>query len=448
MPDKTCYCLFVLGTRPEAIKMVPIIQEMASSSIKPLVVDTGQHPDMVPSFLELGGVTPDFTLASGQPGSSLVRTANRIMAGLEAVLDELRGGPERRASPRLFSGVGRNAGRYPAMFLVQGDTISAQIGAQVAALNRVPVAHVEAGLRTGSRWNPFPEEINRVVIGDYANLHLPPTWRSAQALIREGHDIGQMLVTGNTSIDSILWAAELDTPWPDPALGRIDTHDGAVVAVTAHRRENWATGIGRIADGIELLCQRMPTVLVVVPMHPNPSVRETLVSRLGDVDNVLLTDALEYPAFAKLLKRADLAISDSGGVQEEAPSLGTPVLVTREASERMEGVHAGVLKIVGTEPEQIASTAMELLTDRAALAAMTTRANPFGDGRASRRIVAALEFLVFGGTPPDSFGTPFDRLRILQESGYNETEVKSAIDFTSRSNSAASQPAADPTISR
>ena len=436
MPDNQCYCLFVLGTRPEAIKMVPIIQAMENSMIRPLVVDTGQHPDMVPAFLQLAGVTPDFQLASGQPGSSLVRTANRIMEGIESVLDDLRGGPERRAAPRLFSGVGRKAGRYPAMMLVQGDTISAQVGAQVAALNRLPVAHVEAGLRTGSRWNPFPEEINRVVIGDYANLHLPPTWRSAQSLVREGHDIGQMLVTGNTSIDSILWAAELNTPWPDPQLERLATHEGPVVAVTAHRRENWASGIGRIAEGIELLCQRLPNVLVVIPMHPNPNVREVFLSRLGNLGNVILTDALDYPAFARLLKRADLAISDSGGVQEEAPSLGTPVLVTREASERMEGVHAGVLKLVGTDPELIASTAADLLSDWQALAAMTTQANPFGDGLAKERIVAAMEYLVFGGTPPDSFGSPFERLRILQESGYNEEEVKSAIEFTARTTSA------------
>ncbi|MCB0915688.1 MAG: UDP-N-acetylglucosamine 2-epimerase (non-hydrolyzing) [Actinobacteria bacterium] len=425
--EEECYCLFVLGTRPEAIKLVPLVQAMERSRIVPLIVDTGQHPDMVPKILDLAGVAPDFQLNVASPGASIIRTSEKLMAGLEDVLDTLRGGPERRAAPRLFSGVGSKAGRYPAMVVVQGDTVSAQIGAQVAAMNRLLVVHVEAGLRTGDRWNPFPEEINRLVIGQLASLHLPPTWMSAQALVREGFDVRQMLVTGNTGVDAILWAAGLDLPWPDPRLDRLDTHEGQVVAATMHRRENWGGGITRIAEGLATIAAARPDVLVVLPMHPNPKVRESIEPVLGGLDNVILVEPLEYPAFAKLLKRADLAISDSGGVQEEAPSLGTPVLVTRESSERMEGVTEGVLELVGTDPMRISSVALRLLDDPSELAAMTSRANPFGDGHASERIVSALEYLVFGGTPPVAFGSPFDRLRVLTEAGYSSAEVRAVL---------------------
>ncbi len=326
MAEKECHCLFVLGTRPEAIKMVPLVQAMEASRIRPIIVDTGQHPDMVPKVLELAGVAPDFRLNVASPGASIVRISQKLMSGLENVLDTLRGGPERRSAPRLFSGVGTNAGRYPAMVVVQGDTVSALMGAQVAAMNRLPVVHVEAGLRTGDRWNPFPEELNRLVIGDFASLHLPPTWMSAQALVREGYDVRQMVVTGNTGVDAILWAASLNVEWPDAQLNRLDTHTGPVIAATMHRRENWGGGITRIVEGLATIATARPDALIVLPMHPNPLVRDGIEPVLRNYDNVLLVDPLDYPAFAKLLKRADLAISDSGGVQEEAPSLDTPVL--------------------------------------------------------------------------------------------------------------------------
>lgn len=427
MAEKDCYCLFVLGTRPEAIKLVPLVQTMERSRIVPLIVDTGQHPDMVPDILELAGVTADFQLRVASPGATIVRTSQKLMGGLEDVLDTLRGGPERRTAPRLFSGVGKDAGPYPAMVVVQGDTMSAHIGAQVAAMNRLPVVHVEAGLRTGDRWNPFPEELNRLVIGQLTSLHLPPTWMSAQALVREGFDVRQMLVTGNTGVDAILWAAGLNVPWPDPRLERLDSHEGPVIAATMHRRENWGGGITRIAEALAAIAMSRPDTLIVLPMHPNPVVRESIEPILGDLDNVILVEPLDYPAFAKLLKRADLAISDSGGVQEEAPSLNTPVLVTRESSERMEGVNAGVLLLVGTDPVRISSAALELLDDSAAMSAMTSHANPFGDGRASERIVAALEFLVFGGTMPEPFGSSFDRLKVLTEAGYSSAEVRAVL---------------------
>ena len=422
--------MFVLGTRPEAIKLIPVIQAMRPTQITPIVVDTGQHREMVNSILAMADITPDYTLSIAEPGQSLARMTQRIVGELEDVLDDLRGGPERRTKPRLFSGIGAQAGSYPAMVVVQGDTTSAAIGALVAAENRLPVAHVEAGLRTGERWSPFPEEINRSMIGRLASLHLPPTWDAFETLVREGIDTRQLFVSGNTAVDAVMWAAALDAPWPDPRMSVLDDHPGPVLVATTHRRENWGPGIAGIATGLARIAQARPDSIIVLPMHPNPAVRHDLERALTNAANVLLVEPLDYPVFARLLRRADLAISDSGGVQEEAPSLGTPVLVAREVSERMEGVQAGVLRLVGTNADDIAEAAIELLASATDRARMLEAENPFGDGRAGQRIAQLIEHVVFDTPKPEQFGSSFDRYRVLEESGYNSREVAAATEGT------------------
>ncbi|MFZ1854508.1 MAG: UDP-N-acetylglucosamine 2-epimerase (non-hydrolyzing) [Candidatus Nanopelagicales bacterium] len=420
--------LFVFGTRPEAIKLIPVIQAMRGTRIRPLVVDTGQHPDMVPQLLAQAGVEIDFQLSIADPGATVADLTGRVLAAVDGVLTELRGGhPERRLKPRLYLREPNTKAHYPAFIVVQGDTSSAFAGALAAATNKLPVVHVEAGLRTGDLHTPFPEEMNRRLISAITALHLPPTTTSQQALVDEGIDVATTYVTGNTSIDAILWAAEQPVEWPDPRLHRVDAHQGPVIVATTHRRENWGDGIDGIADGLARIAETRPDALIVVPMHPNPKVRADLIPRLGELPNVILTEPLEYVPFAHLLKRADVAVSDSGGVQEEAPSLGTPVVVTRESSERMEGVHAGVLTLTGTDPDLIHDAVLKDLNSPVSKRERAAETNPFGDGKAGARIVAVLEALVFGSEPLPGFGVSFDRGTVLLAAGYDPDDVELAL---------------------
>ena len=406
----------VVGTRPEAIKLVPIILALrASSWYRPIVVSTGQHNRMVEYIFELAGIKPDATLWAGARRSSLNERVSSVMRRFEDFCVD-RFELEADAVPTVEDTL---AGRRPAAVLVHGDTSSAMAAALAAFHLRVPVMHVEAGLRTGGvNLTPFPEELNRQVISTVAGLHFAPTGVNLQNLVRENVPVSQIFVTGNTGIDALQWASKIEVDFANPELQAIHDSDAKVVVVTAHRRENWGDGLRGIAEGVARLAEAYPAVRIVLPVHPNPRVKEVLVDRLQGLDNVLLTEPLGYATFSRLLGRADFVITDSGGIQEEAPSLGKPVLVTRETTERTEGLEAGTLHLVGTDPDVIFAEGSRLLEDQLAYQAMARAKNPYGDGRAAQRIVAALEHVLCGGEAPTPFGPGYCRSAVAEISGF------------------------------
>ncbi|MGZ6574800.1 MAG: non-hydrolyzing UDP-N-acetylglucosamine 2-epimerase [Solirubrobacteraceae bacterium] len=405
----------VVGTRPEAIKLVPIILAMrASESLQPIVVSTGQHHRMVREIFELAGIATDVTLWAGGR-RELNERVSSVMRRFEDFVVEWFGIlPENVEIEDVVSG------RFPAAVLVHGDTSSAMAAALAAFHLRIPVMHVEAGLRTGGlNLTPFPEELNRQLISCMACAHLAPTARNMEQLVRENVSVDQIFVTGNTGIDALRWASGLPVCFEDPALQAICDGEQRVVVVTAHRRESWANGLDRIAEGVGQLAREHGDVRFVIPLHPNPLVREKLGAPLRHLPNVLLTEPLSYAPFAKLLGRCDLVITDSGGIQEEAPALGKPVLVTREQTERSEGIDAGTLLLVGTDPDRIFTEGHRLLTDPSAYARMSQAPNPYGDGHAAERIVAAFEYVLRAEEPPTQFGSGFSRTAVIRAAGFD-----------------------------
>lgn len=406
----------VVGTRPEAIKLVPIILRLRESEhYEPLVVSTGQHHRMVAYIFELAGITPDVVLWAGSRRSHLnERVASVIRRFDDFCSERFDLQPDDVPEPEDVLN-----GRFPAAVLVHGDTTSAMAAALSAFHLRIPVMHVEAGLRTGgSNRTPFPEELNRQLVSSIAGLHFAPTPRNLENLVRENVPVGQIFVTGNTGIDALQWASTIEVRFANPELQELHDGDRRIVVVTAHRRESWGAGLTGIAEGILRLAEAQPDVSIVLPLHPNPRVRDLLISKLAGVDNVLLTEPLGYATFARLLARSHLVITDSGGIQEEAPSLGKPVLVARETTERGEGVEAGTLRLVGTDPELIFLEGMRLLTDPLAYTDMAEAPNPYGDGRAAERIVLALEHVLLGGDPPHPFGPGYNRADVARASGF------------------------------
>jgi UDP-N-acetylglucosamine 2-epimerase (non-hydrolysing) len=405
----------VVGTRPEAIKLVPIILALRDSeSFHPIVVSTGQHHKMVEEIFELAEIKTDVELWVGDARAQLNERVASVMRRFEDFCREWFGaeGKAIATSEEVLSG------HFPLAVLVHGDTSSAMAAALAAFHLRIPVMHVEAGLRTGSTLSPFPEELNRELIDTIACFHFAPTSSNQQNLVREDIPVNQTFITGNTGIDALHWASSLEVPFTDPDVQAIYEGDERLVVVTAHRRENWATGLAGIADGVARLARSHTDVRFVVPQHPNPKVREKLGGPLGGLDNVLLTEPLGYAGFARLMARSYIVITDSGGIQEEAPSLGKPVLVTRETTERTEGVAAGTLLMVGTDPERIAADGERLLTDPDTYERMAKAPNPYGDGVAAQRILAALEHLHRGGEPPHPFGAGYSRRAVLAAAGY------------------------------
>ena len=406
----------VVGTRPEAIKLVPIILALRRSrSYRPVVVSTGQHHQMVAEVFALAGIGTDAQLWVGGAHAQLNERVASVMQRFDDFCRERFGadGAGVATGPAVLAG-------FPGAVVVHGDTSSAMAAALAAFHLRIPVLHVEAGLRVGGQGHltPFPEELNRQVISRVASLHFAPTARNLQNLVREDVSAARVVVTGNTAIDALLWASQLPVRFDDPAVQRLYQGDARVVVVTAHRRENWGEGLAGIAEGVRRLALAHPDVRFVVPMHPNPQVRASLRAPLQQSTNVLLTDPLPYVSFAHLLARCHLVITDSGGIQEEAPALGTAVLVTREATERVEGLREGTLLLVGSDPARIAFEGTRLLTDPVAYEQMTHAANPYGDGHAAERIVAAMEYVADNGPPPTPFGPGLDRLEVLRDAGY------------------------------
>lgn len=371
----------VYGTRPEAIKVAPVVKALERSAVlEPVVVVTGQHRAMLDQVNEAFGITPDVDLDIFAPGQGLETTASKTLDRLTPVLKE----------------------RKPDALLVQGDTSSAFVAGLAAFYQQIPVFHVEAGLRTETIWSPFPEEGNRRLLTRISSLHLAPTPQSKQNLVDEGVAPETIAVTGNTVIDALLETVATPRPFENPALSRLDLSGRKLVLVTSHRRESWGEPMARTAKALYELATREPEVQFVLPLHANPLVQDIFVPVLQGLENILLTESLSYRDFAQLTAASTLVVTDSGGVQEEAPSLGKPVLVLRENTERPEAVDAGTVTLIGTDTERIITEVERLLHDPTYYAVMANAVNPYGDGNASARTVAAIEeFFGLGVRLPD-----------------------------------------------
>ena len=362
--------LSVFGTRPEAIKMAPVIRrlEARADRFESVICVSAQHRDMLDQVLEVFSLRPDHDLEIMTPGQSPAGVVARVLDRLPPLLREIR----------------------PDVLLVQGDTMTTFAAAFAAYLERIPSCHVEAGLRTGNRYHPFPEEMNRVLTSRLADLHFAPTATARERLLAEGVPADTVLLTGNTVIDALLATVRPDYRFSTPALAALSP-SARVVLVTTHRRESFGAPLRSTCAAIADLVQRFPDVEVVLPVHPNPNVKLEVEAILCDTPRVHLIAPVDYVEFVHLMHRAHLILTDSGGVQEEAPSLGKPVLVLRETTERPEGIEAGTAVIVGTDRELIVQTASRLLSSDEAYQRMANAVSPYGDGRASERIVTALE---------------------------------------------------------
>jgi UDP-N-acetylglucosamine 2-epimerase (non-hydrolysing) len=365
----TIRVLSVFGTRPEAIKMAPVVRALRSSPdvFESMVCVSAQHREMLDQVLSVFQLKADFDLDLMTPGQSPADVIAKLMERIPRLLREIR----------------------PDVLLVQGDTVTTFAAAFAAYLERVPTAHVEAGLRTGNKYHPFPEEMNRVLTTRLAELHFAPTARAAETLLHEGIPQEDVVLTGNTVIDALLATVRPAYRFTTPALSSLDP-DRRVVLVTTHRRESFGGPLESTCAAIRTIVERFEDIEVVIPVHPNPQVKPVIVRKLCDLPRVHLIEPVDYVEFVNLMARAHLILTDSGGVQEEAPSLGKPVLVLREVTERPEGVEAGTAAVVGTDRERIVATASELLTSREAYARMANAVSPYGDGHASERIAAAL----------------------------------------------------------
>lgn len=360
--------LLVFGTRPEAIKLFPVVHALrAVPGMETRICVTAQHRGLLDQVLAISGIVPDIDLDAMRENQTLDGLTARLITALGETFDAER----------------------PDRVVVHGDTLTTMVATLAAYYRKIPVAHVEAGLRSGDIYHPWPEEANRRIVACIADLNFAPTQGAADALLAEGRDPAGIFVTGNTVIDALLATrARIDAD-PGLAAGLDDLArrfaGRRIVAVTSHRRENFGDGMAHIAQAIRAVAQR-PDVAVIFPVHPNPNVRGVMEAALAGLDNVALIDPLDYPHFVRLMAMSTLVLTDSGGVQEEAPSLGKPVLVMRDTTERPEGVAAGTARLVGTDTARIVTEIFRLLDDDEAYSAMARAHNPFGDGHAATRI--------------------------------------------------------------
>ena len=362
----------VFGTRPEAIKMAPLVKAIqADPELESVLCVTAQHREMLDQVLELFELTPDYDLNVMKPNQTLSMITANVLTGMEEVLVK----------------------EQPDIVLVHGDTSTTFTAALAAFYQKIKVGHVEAGLRTYDMYSPFPEEVNRVLTGHLASIHFAPTERNRQNLLREGVSDDRIAITGNTVVDALLEVAGKPYEFEDETLKNIDFENKRVITVTCHRRENLGEYMENIFSAIRDIAEEFDDVEVVYPVHLNPKVRETAGKILSGINNVHLINPLSYQPFVNLMAKSYFIITDSGGMQEEAPSLGKPVLVVRKETERPEAIAAGTVKLAGVERETIAGLARELLKDPAAYAAMSEASNPYGDGTASAQIVEALKKL-------------------------------------------------------
>jgi UDP-N-acetylglucosamine 2-epimerase (non-hydrolysing) len=364
--------LTVFGTRPEAIKMAPVIKELEkhSGEVRSLVCVTAQHRQMLDQVLDLFEITPDFDLNVMRENQTLSQLTSHALSALEAVLSEVK----------------------PDWVLVQGDTTTTMVASLAAFYHKIRVGHVEAGLRTKNKYAPFPEEINRRITSAIADLHFAPTETARQALLSENIPESTIIVTGNTVIDALLWIREeIHRNPPDiPDSIKIAIKNKKLILVTGHRRESFGKGFEEICLALKELISKYEDIFVVYPVHLNPNVREPVDRILGNSDRICLIEPLPYAPFVWLMNNAYIILTDSGGIQEEAPSLGKPVLVMREVTERQEGIEAGCVTLVGVERRKIVEGVSDLLFDKKLYNKMAQAGNPYGDGKAAKRIVEAL----------------------------------------------------------
>lgn len=374
----------VFGTRPEAIKMAPVVKALeAAPDMEAIVTVTAQHREMLDQVLHLFSITPDYDLNIMSAGQTLYDVTTKALLGLKDVLEEAK----------------------PNVVLVHGDTTTTFAGALAAFYQEIPVGHVEAGLRTGNIYSPFPEEMNRKLTGSLTTYHFSPTSSAEKNLLKENISSEHLYVTGNTVIDALRTTVKEGYHFEEELLNSLDYEQKRIILVTTHRRENLGEPMRHVYRAIRRLVHEFDDIEVVFPVHRNPKVRSIVAEELGDTERVHLIDPLEYEPFANLMARSYLLMTDSGGIQEEAPALGKPVLVLRNTTERPEAVTAGTVKLVGTDEEAVFMTARRLLSDKEAYASMANSVNPYGDGEASRRIIEALRFeLLNSGKRPDRFG--------------------------------------------
>ncbi|MFB2571200.1 non-hydrolyzing UDP-N-acetylglucosamine 2-epimerase [Micrococcus sp. IITD107] len=374
----------IYGTRPEAIKMAPIVAGLlAAPDLECVITVTGQHREMLDQVNHLFGIVPDHDLNIIRPRQTLNGVLTRTIEGLDTLFDQT----------------------VPDAVVVQGDTTTSVAGAIAAFHRGIRVIHAEAGLRSFDLFSPFPEEANRRMTSQIASLHLAPTATSRENLLREAVRPEDICVTGNTVIDALLEVVQKQVPFSDPALEQLGRSDRRLVLVTTHRRENQGEAMRGVGRALARLARTYPDVDFVLPVHKNPVVREAILPQLQGLEHVIVTEPLAYGEFTRLLSMATLVLTDSGGVQEEAPSLGKPVLVMRENTERPEAVAAGTVRLIGTDEDRVYTEVQTLLDDADAHHAMATAVNPYGDGRAGERTVAAIRHLFgLGDRLPDFTG--------------------------------------------
>ena len=374
----------VCGTRPEAIKLGPVYlqlrQRPESFSVRMIV--TAQHREMLDQMLSVFGIRPDVDLDIMQPDQSLAQVTTRALEGVQDALRKLQ----------------------PELLIVQGDTTTTFAASLAAYYERIKVAHVEAGLRTADKFSPFPEEINRRLTGVLADFHFAATAAAQANLLAESLPSDHIFVTGNTVVDALNYICQQQPTLSGTEFEWLEQIPGRLLLVTAHRRENWGVPFTRICAALCQIANEYPDLTILYPVHPNPQVCQAANELLSGVDRIVLCEPPDYLTFVAIMTRTDLIITDSGGIQEEAPALGVPVLVIREKTERPEGLAAGVARLVGTQTETIVAEAHRLLSSPAAYAEMSGGASPYGDGQASRRICDALEYLWgWRQQPPDEF---------------------------------------------
>ncbi|MFK0293152.1 non-hydrolyzing UDP-N-acetylglucosamine 2-epimerase [Streptomyces sp. NPDC090442] len=363
----------VVGTRPEAIKMAPLIREFGRNpDFDPVVISTGQHTDLLDQVLAEFAIAPDLDLGVRRVTRTLAELTGAMLGAVDEALEKCR----------------------PHTVLTHGDTTTTLSTSLAAFYRMVPLTHVEAGLRSGNRWAPYPEEINRRVTSLVTDLHLAPTPEAKANLLAEGVAPDTVVVTGNTVIDAMREMLDTAPGWTNPDLAALDTDPRRLLLFTTHRRESWGASMQRVAQTVAEVAHRHPDMLVVACVHPNPAVQAALIPALRDRDNVIVVPPQPYATFLKLIQRAHLVVTDSGGVQEECTGLGTPALVLREVTERQEGVASGGVALIGTQPARVRDGIETLWRDAARHSAMANAISPYGDGHAARRCVAAVARLL------------------------------------------------------
>lgn len=366
---KKVMCVF--GTRPEAIKMAPVVKAIEQNeNLQSIVAVTAQHREMLDQVLQLFDIVPDYDLNLMKQGQTLTDITAGVLRGLEDILKK----------------------EQPDLVLVHGDTTTTFAAALAAFYQQIPVGHVEAGLRSGNMYSPYPEEANRKLTGVMTTLHFSPTPESRNNLLKENAADAQIFVTGNTVIDALLATVRADYQFADSDIHALLDNDAPKVLITAHRRENLGAPMANIFRAVKRLHETLPDVQFIFPIHKNPKVRELAAEILGGLERVHIIEPMDYEPFANAIARVDLILTDSGGLQEEAPALGKPVLVLRDTTERPEAVTAGTVALVGTDEDLIYNTALNLLTDKEAYSKMANAVNPYGDGKACGRITAAIEY--------------------------------------------------------